>query len=119
MKTLLILALALFTIVAGAQTAPNQAVITFSRPTTYTDGTAIPSSVAITYGVYQGVQGQTKTKVASISAVTATINTGLLSGTVYCWQVTAAAGGAESAMSNEACKTFAPAVPGAVTITVQ
>lgn len=111
-----VLALAAF----AAQAAPNQAVISFSRPTLYSDGTAVPAALPITYRVYQGVQGQPKVALTpDISVVTSTITGGLLSGTSYCWQISAIANGLESPLSNEACKTFAPAVLSPVTITVQ
>jgi len=122
MKTWLIgIALALLAVFAApvlAQTAPNTATITFSAPTARLDGTAITG--ALSYGVYQGVKGQPKTKVGTIATTTGQITTGLLGGTEYCWQVSAQeAGGPESALSNEACKAFPLSPATAVTITVQ
>jgi len=118
-RTLSILILALLSSLAVAQNAAaaNQAVISFSAPTTYTDGT--PITAALSYGVWQGLSGAVKTKVATITTTTSTITTGLLSGKTYCWQVDASDGAQTSALSNEACKTFAPPVPSTVTITVQ
>lgn len=101
---------------AFAQTA-RTAVITFTRPVDYTDGTPIASSTAVTYVVYQGARGATKVKVGTISATTATISTGLQPGET-CWQVSAVANGIESALSSEGCKTFTFPAPNVVTITV-
>ena len=109
--------LALSLMAAASAFAANQAVISFSAPTTYSDGT--PITLPLSYGVWQGLQGATKTKVATVTTTTATVTTGLLSGKTYCWQVDASDGAQTSALSNEACKTFPPAVPNAVTITVQ
>ena len=104
---------------AAAQTA-NTATITFTRPAIYADGSALdPVAVAVTYGLYQGLQDQPKTKVATINAVTSTVTTGLLSGSTYCFQVSAIANGVEGDLSLEACKTFPFSKPGVVTITVK
>lgn len=98
--------------------AANAATITFQAPTVRVDGTA-PTG-AISYHVYQGVKGQAKTKVGTITTTTGQITNGLLGGVEYCWQVTAQeVGGAESALSNEACKAFPLSPLQAVTITVQ
>ena len=109
---------------AFAQTA-NTATIAFNAPPTRADGSAIVG--ALSYKVYQGIgKGTTKTLAGTITTTGLTINTGLLGGTEYCWQVTAteaigtAAPGPESPRSNEACKAFAPgSAPGVITITVQ
>jgi len=105
---------------AQAQTAPpaNTATISFTAPTKRVDGST-PTG-AITYSVYQGVKGQSKTKVGTLTTTTGQITTGLLGGGEYCWQVTAQeAGGPESALSNEACKAFPLSPLTTVTITVQ
>ena len=111
-----ILALLLALASAGA-IAANQAVISFTAPTAYTDGT--PITLPLSFGVWQGLSGAPKTKVATITTTTSTITTGLLSGKTYCWQVDVSDGTQTSALSNEACKTFPPGVPASVTITVQ
>lgn len=104
---------------AQAATGPS-ASITITAPTTYSDGTPIPSTVAITYNLYQGNTAATLVKVASgLTTLTTTVNTGLVDGQTYFWAVTAVAGGLESAKSNVASKAFAAVPPGSVTITVQ
>lgn len=102
-----------------AQTAPpaNTATITFQAATKRVDGTT-PTG-AISYNVYQGVKGQSKSKIGTVNTTTAAVTTGLLGGVEYCWQVSAQeAGGPESALSNEACKAFPLAAMQTVTITV-
>lgn len=99
--------------------AAPQAVLTWTAPTTNTDGTPITGT--LTYNVYQGAKGaEGATPVQSgLSALTVTITAGLVDGSTTCWQVTAVEGGQESVKSNEACKTFPPATPIAPTLTVQ
>lgn len=98
--------------------AANTATITFSAPTKYTDGSSIASGTTITYNLYQGLKGASKTKVGAVVSG-AIVTTGLQSGQEYCWQVTALINGVESAMSNEACKAFEFPTPEAVVITVK
>jgi hypothetical protein len=111
--------LALFATLSLAQTAPT-AVLSWTAPTTYSDGTTIPSSVALTYNIYQGISATALVKVATgVTALTSSISTGLADGTTYYWSVTAVAGGLEGAQSNVGTKTFAAVAPGTVTLTVK
>jgi fibronectin type 3 domain-containing protein len=96
----------------------REAIITFTRPTRYVDGTPINSQTAITYRLYQGKRSEQKALVAEINTTSVTVNTGLPPGET-CWEVTAVANGVESARSNEACKSFPYPAPQAVTITVR
>ena len=98
--------------------AQRSATLDWTAVTTYADGTPIAPAV-VTYGIYQGLQGQPKTKVATAATNTATISSGLAQGTVVCWQVSAIANAKESTLSNEACKTFpqeAPSPPTNLTV---
>jgi hypothetical protein len=105
---------------ALAQAAAPSATLTWGAPTLYSDGTAIPAGVVITYNVYQGTSATALTKVASgVTALTDSITTGLVDGTTYYFAVTAVAGGLEGAQSNVASKTFAAVAPGTVTLTVK
>jgi Interferon-alpha/beta receptor, fibronectin type III len=114
---LLIACLFLLAVGAFAQTA-NTATIEFTAPTKRLDNTTITG--ALSYKVYQGIKGQSKALVGTITTTTSTITTGLLGGTEYCFQVSANEGtGPESALSNEACKVFAVAGVTPVTITVR
>jgi hypothetical protein len=109
--------LVLVTFAATAQT-PRTAVITFTAPTTRTDGSTITG--ALSYEVWQGLKGGTKAKASTVNATSTTINitTGLLGGREYCWHIVAVEAGIASAPSNEACKAFEQSPPNTVTITV-
>lgn len=113
-----VLASILLSVSALAQAATRTAVITFPRPTTYVDGSALLPATVVTYNVYQGTKGNlAKPKVGTITTTSTTISTGLVPGET-CWQITAIANGIESALSNEACKTFPFISPDTVVITV-
>lgn len=104
MKRVLVAAAVL--LCSGAQAA-NQAVLEWTPPTTYSDGTPIDAATPLSYGVYQGLRGQPKTKVATVTGRTTTITAGLANGTDVCWQLSTIANGQESVdRSNEACKAF-------------
>lgn len=99
--------------------ASRTAIISFSPPTTYTDGTAIEPGASITYKLYQAVKGQTKVFVRAFSVSGEVVKTGLVPGATNCFEVTAVVGQIESARSNEACKDISAAGPtSAVVITV-
>lgn len=125
-KAFLLLALlALLPIVAEAQTCTSGASgvapivkLTFTAPTTNTDGTAIATPV--TYNIYQSATPGTEVKVASgVTGSPATVTIGLLPGATAYFKVSVVdKNGAESALSNEACKTFPGSVPGTVVITI-
>lgn len=99
--------------------AVEPATISFQAPTKYTDGSAIEEGTAISYDVLQALKGATKVKVATITSTSATISTGLVAGSEYCFQVVAVINGQASAPSNEACKLIPLPVPTAVVITVR
>lgn len=98
---------ALLLIATGLAQAANQAVLTWDY-----DVVTFPT---VTFNVYGAEKGQPKAVVATTAAgaKTATLTSGLVTGKAYCWQLTAVVDGSESAMSNEACKTF-PAPPTAL-----
>ena len=100
-----------------AQTAVNPTAWSWTAPTTFADGTTIPTSDAITYNLYVGTAGKGSEATTAVqTGITATTVTtsGYAAGTVVCGEVTAVVSGIESARSNEACKTF-PDVPNAPT----
>ena len=122
-------AAALFAVMpAFAQTAPTcitgtagvapTATLSFTAPSTNTDGTPIAGPV--TYEVYQGGTSGGETLAASgVKGSPLTINTGLKDATTIYWYVRVVdALGDISAESNEVCKTFPAGVPSAVTITI-
>lgn len=112
-------ACALAALLAVATTAHAQtrtATISFERPTKYTDDSDIAASTPVSYRVYQGAKGQTKTLVGTITSTNTTISSGLQAGE-YCWEVTAVVGTEESSRSNEACKSFKAAQTVTITVT--
>lgn len=115
---LLLLTMALGVVLSAHAQAANTATITFTAATQRTDGTTMTG--AVSYEVWQGLKGATKTKVGTITGTSTTINTGLVGGSEYCWYIiTREVGNANPSLpSNEACKAFALAAPNVVTITV-
>jgi len=112
MRYLVPVVLALFAAPALAQ---NTATLSFTAPTVDAEGGPIVGTLS--YKVYQGLKGQTKTLAATITTTAHTVSSGLQSGREYCWQVSAiqtvdAVPSAESALSAEACKRF-PVAPSA------
>lgn len=102
-----------------AQAAGPAATLTWTAPTTNTDGTPITGTLS--FNVYQGptgAEGATPVQ-TGLSGTSVTITLGLADGTTVCFKVTAVEGGQESAKSNEACKTFPAATPNAPSLTVQ
>ena len=96
-----------------AQTAVNPAVWSWTAPTTFADGTTIPSTDAITYNLYVGTAGkgsEATTPVQTGITATTVTTSGYAPGAVVCGELTAVVNTIESARSNEACKTF-PDVP--------
>jgi hypothetical protein len=91
--------------------------LTFTAPTTNTNGTAI--TLPLTYTVFQGATSGSEVQVASgLTGSPIVVNTGLTAGsTAYVYLVVVDANG-DSVPSTEACKTFpaaAPAIPNPVT----
>ncbi len=124
-------ALALVAPPAFAQTAPAAptctqgqaglaptATLTFTAPTTNTDGTPIAGPV--TYNILEGTSPTDLAMVSKgVSGSPVTINAGLADGTTaYFAVVTVDAHGNLSALSNIACKTFPAGTPSTVTITI-
>jgi hypothetical protein len=99
---------------AFAAGASGSVIWAWSAPTTYADGTALPSGTVITYNLYVGTAGpgsEAATPVQTgISALTVT-TTGYSPGQNVCAELTAVVNGLESVKSNEACKAF-PNPPG-------
>lgn len=102
---------------AYSQSANNSAVWTWTAPSSFTDGTAIPSTDTITYNLYIGTSGKgsepTTATQTGITAITLTTS-GYTAGESVCGEVTAIVNGVESGRSNEACKNF-PNQPNAPT----
>lgn len=104
--------------VIGAAGVAPAASLSFTAPTLNTDGT--PVTTPLTYNVYQSTVSGLEIKVASgATGSPIAITIGLTPRTTYYFKVSVTdAGGNESALSNEVCKTFVASVPGTVTITI-
>lgn len=105
--------------VAGAQGIAPVATLTFTPPTSNTDGT--PVNGPLTFNLYEGTSSGTETKVqGGITTSPEVINSGLKGGATYYFELTAVdSAGSESARSNEACKTMASPVPNSFSITIE
>lgn len=127
MKKLLLLAATLFCTVALAQTTGTSvsksvgqtSVVTWAATTTYVGGTAIPSGTAVTYNVYESQQANgacSYTSSPAVTGVTALTWTtpAYTSPGVYCYAVSAVAGGMESALSSSVTATVTNPVPNGV-----
>lgn len=105
-----------------AQTAANTADWSWTAPTTFADGTTIPSADTITYNLYVGTAGkgsEASTPVQTgITGVTVT-TFGYAAGSVVCGEVTSVVNSVESARSNEACKSFPDLPSTPVNLTVK
>ncbi len=109
-------------LVATQVHSAEPAVISFQAPTKYTTGEDIPAGTAISYNVYQGVQGQAKAKIATITTTGTTVSTGLVPGTTYCFAVTAVVAGVEGPQTPDtasSCKLTPLLVPGPIVVTVK
>ena len=104
--------------VQGKSGVPPTATITFTAPTTNTDGT--PVLTPLTYEIFEGSSASSLALVSKgLSGSPITVNTGLHDGTTEYFAVAAVdANGTTSAPSNVVCKTFAVGVPNTVTITI-
>jgi predicted phage tail protein len=106
------------TCVMGVAGVAPTATLTFTAPTTNTDGT--PIATPLTYEVFEGsTSGGEALAAKGLAGSPITVNTGLKDNTtVYFYVEVVDANGNASAPSNEVCKTFPAAVPSTVTITV-
>ena len=105
--------------ICQAKASPPQAALSWTAPTTNTDGTPITGT--LTYNIYQGPTGALVKVQSGVTGLAATITTGLTGGSTQCFAVTAVVSGQESAQSNSACAAIplsVPGAPGQVTVVV-
>lgn len=102
---------ALLLLLVSGNVLAGSALASWEAPTQNTDGT--PIVLPLTYTLYGGVQGQPKVALATVSSLSYQ-HTTAPNGVTYCYQVTAIAGGEESAPTGEGCKVM---VGLAVTVT--
>jgi hypothetical protein len=108
--------LALLVLASGVATAaapvsgPQEALLTWTAPTQYTDGNAIPAGTTITYSVYRGACGNpTKQRVWEGTALSTLLVAQPIGDQGFV--VTARVGTQESAPSGEGCKVMRLAPP--------
>lgn len=115
-----------------AQAASGSGVISWTRPTTYVDGSTMPASAITGYRVVCSITPTGASAPTACTTSPATLNGGTnTSGTVtvtypaigarVCFRLVTLAGETESDPSGEACRDLAPVKPGAptgVTVTV-
>jgi hypothetical protein len=114
-----ILILTLFAVPAFSKAAPPQAALSWTAPTTNTDGTTITAT--LTYNLYQGLAGALTKVQSGLTGLAATVTTGLTPGSTQCFAVTAIEAGVEGAQSNVACAAIplaTPGAPGTVTVVI-
>ena len=106
------------TCVLGKSGIAPTATVTFTAPTTNTDGT--PITGALTYDLFQGTASGAEKEVASgLSKSPITVNTGLTDGATFYWYIEAVnSAGNASAPSNEVCVTFPAGTPNKVVISI-
>lgn len=112
------------TCVVGVPGVAPSATVTFVPPTLNTDGSAVASP--LTYNVYASLSSGAETKVVSgLKGSPIVLNNTSIQGasiapntTVYLQISVTDANGHESALSNEACKSFPASLPNSVTITI-
>lgn len=106
------------TCVQGKAGVAPTATLTFTAPTSNTDGTSISSP--LTYNLYIGTaSGTEKLAASALAGSPIAVNTGLTPGSTFYFEVTTVENGVESTPSNEVCKAFAASIPGTVVITIQ
>jgi len=105
----LLLALTLSSIVSA-----TDLTLSWAAPTSFTDGTAIPSTTAISYNVYGAVQGQPLVVLQSGVTALSNVRSNVSAGT-RCYAVSAVVNGNESAQTAPICVTVNPPPPAAPT----
>lgn len=122
--------IAAFCVIGVAKAATNSPAVTWLKPTTYTDGSALPAASITGYklgclftptaGTAVPCTLSSSTAAGSAQTFTATLTYPAIGGSA-CFTVIATAGGVDSAPSAAACKTFdalVPNPPSNVTVTV-
>ena len=100
----------------AAGTAPS-ATLTFTAPTTNSDGT--PITLPLTYTVLMGTTSGGETVLATgDSGSPIVITASLKGGGSYYFELEAVDSNGSSIASNEVCKTFPASVPNTVVITI-
>jgi hypothetical protein len=100
-----VIALMLFTFAMGANA--GEATLSWTPPTSYVDGSALPASEITSYKIYYGQTngGPYASSVTVAGSFTSAVISGLAAGTWYFVATTVASNGQESAFSAQVSKT--------------
>lgn len=99
--------LAPFAINVGTQAVSGSATLSWSPPTSYTDGSALPASELSAYRIYSATDAAALERVAEVdSRTTSFIATNLVAGTHYFAVTAVTAGGEESSFSGVGSKVI-------------
>jgi hypothetical protein len=117
----LIAALVLASSLAYGQTLTNAQKISWPAATQYTNGTAIPTTVAVTYNVYAKLAGAAEVKLMTGVAATSVTSALYPAGQSNCYTISVLLNGAnESARSPEACGVVqSPSAKPVTTVVIQ
>jgi len=113
------MAYALFAVAQTVAPVPKLTV-SWTAPTTNTDGSAIPAG-SLTYQLYQGSDGKYATVGSPVAITSELVTAGLTVGTTVCFYVVAIEAAQQSGASTEACAvvpkpTVIPNPPTQVTV---
>jgi len=117
-----VIALVLFVLllIVGTKAFAGTATVTWTNPTTYTDGTAIAtgdiSQTRIEYGSCNGAAFGTKAGEQTVTGAGTTLTINSLGAGTYCFRGFTTAKGVESAASNVASKAVPQAAPNPPTL---
>lgn len=125
LRSISALFLGLFASLAFAQTAtpatPPKATLAWSAVSKDIAGANLVG--AVTYNLYQAVQGAPLTKVqTALVGVTGVISTGLTAGSTQCFSVTAVNSGLESDLAAPVCAAVpfvSPGIPSQITVVIR
>lgn len=103
---------------AQAQAANNTQKISWTPPTQYSDGSAVPSTVVLTYNLYAKLGTAAEVKLGSGLSTSVFTTAAMPVGQRNCYTITVLADGIESPRSAEACGVIAGLATKPVTVVV-
>lgn len=110
--------LLLLAAIFGWELSAVDSSLTWTNPTTFTDGSTIPAGDLVSVQVFRKVDSGAYSLYQTVPIATSYVDADLPTGT-YCYRVAVVrSNGLASAQSNEACKTVDTRIPSAATLTV-
>lgn len=109
---------AIFLLLPSVAFAGNSAVITWSAPTQYEDGSTLSPSDILTYTVYYGTASGNYTKQVTVAPPNTSVTISGLSGTYYFAASSTTLEMEESALSSEVSGRFTKGKPKKLVITI-